>query len=298
MRKPAISIAIPTYHREEVLIDTIRDALAQSEKNIEVLVIDQSKQHKPQTSRALLAISDKRYRYFLVDPPSVTAARNFALRVALAPIVLFLDDDVKLDKDLARYHLQAYQEHPDVSAVGGRVLQAGFPIKKEVLRFDDFAIPHGVFTATASGLTNAFAGGNCSLKVSDALAVGGFDTRYYGNAFREESDMSLKMSGAGMKIWYESRAELLHLAAPYGGNRVKGHIYDRAVFYPNEIFFTLRHAKRHHRLKALWKKYQEYCAVPSKRIRLKRSFYFVTGFFVAVGRFIFSRPTIAKERIV
>lgn len=53
--------------------------------------------------------------------------------------------------------------------------------------------------------------------MSDALSVGGFDTRYYGNAFREENDMSLKMVRAGVTIFYEPSAELLlHLAAPYG----------------------------------------------------------------------------------
>lgn len=296
MLKPRVTIAIPTYNREEVLVDTIRDALGQSLKEIEVLVVDQSKSHTAETEQALNAIKDPRYRHMYVDPASVTAARNFALRHALAPIIIFLDDDVKLSKHFAKFHLEAYSKHPDISAVGGRVMQDGFPIKNEVLHFDEYTTSRGVFTSPKSGFTNAFAGGNCSMKVVDALKVGGFDTRYYGNAFREESDMSLKMSRAGMRIWYEPKAELLHLAAPYGGNRVHGHIFDRAVFYRNELFFTLRWAGRSRKLGALKKKYFEYCWQGGKRLKLKRTALYSLGLLAAVTRFVWRRAVVAQER--
>lgn len=183
--------------------------------------------------------------------------------------------------------------------MGGRVNQKGFPVMNEILKFDDYAVSHGVFTSPQSGYTNAFAGGNCCLKVSAAMAVGGFDTRYYGNAFREESDMSLKLVKAGYKIWYEASAQLLHLAAPYGGNRVKGHIYDRAVFYRNELFFTLRHAQKGKKLRALRRKYREYCKTPqSSRTRLKRTVLFLLAFAAVGKRLTLDKQRIAKERIL
>jgi glycosyltransferase involved in cell wall biosynthesis len=295
MPSPDITIAIPTYNREEVLVNTIRDALHQSIKNIEVLVIDQSQTHTADTQKVLDTITDKRFRYFQVDPPSVTAARNFALQRASAPFIIFLDDDVKFGTSFAAQHLAVYKAKPDVSAVGGRVMQDGFPIHDDILHFDEYASSRGVFTSPKSGYTNAFAGGNCSLRVVDALKVGGFDTRYYGNAFREESDMSLKMTRAGMKIWYEPKAELLHLAAPYGGNRVKGHIFDRAVFYRNELFFTLRWTKGR-RLRALKRKYHEYCWQGGKRLKIKRTVLFCIGLVAGMWRFAWTKQTIAKER--
>src|SRR5262245_13548789 len=99
---PDISVVIPSYQREEVLLDTIKDALAQSHKNLELLVIDQSESHSKNMQDALAAITDPRFRYFKTTPPSLPAARNFALKAARAPIVLYLDDDVKLDKDLVK----------------------------------------------------------------------------------------------------------------------------------------------------------------------------------------------------
>jgi glycosyltransferase involved in cell wall biosynthesis len=239
---PDITVVIPTYRREKELVDTVRAMLSQSHKNFELVVVDQSDDHLAETKTALQNISDERFRYFRTTPPSLPAARNFALQVARAPIVLYLDDDIVPIKDLVKYHLQVFAEHPEISAVGGRVMQKGFPVKREVLQFDRYAISHGVFTASEPGFTNAFPGGNCALKVADALKVGGFETRYYQNAFREESDMALKMVRAGMRIYYEPRAEILHLAAHYGGTRSKtyGHLYDTARFYRNELFFTLR----------------------------------------------------------
>ena len=53
MKKPDISVAIPTYNRDEVLIDTIHDVLKQSHKNLELLVIDQTLKHKPETEKML-----------------------------------------------------------------------------------------------------------------------------------------------------------------------------------------------------------------------------------------------------
>lgn len=296
MNRPEISVVIPTYNREEVLINTINDVFGQSFKNFELLVIDQSLDHNAKTKESLTAFTDKRFRYVQADPPSLPGARNLAFELARAPIVLFLDDDVKLHKDLLKHHLEAYKLTPKPSAVGGRVLQEGFPIKKDVLKFDEFAISHGVFTATEAAYTNAFPGGNCSFFVKDALAAGGFDTRYRGNAFREESDMSLKMTRKGYKIYYEPRAELLHLAAPYGGLRVQGHIYDSATFYRNEMLFTIRGVAFSNLPKALRLKYKEYTHVTSRRIKLRRALLFSQGFIHAVFVNIFGRQLITRVR--
>jgi len=298
MKIPNICVALPTYNRGEILIDTIKDVLAQSYKNLELVVIDQSVNRSDELISELSKINDPRFRYFLADPPSLPAARNFALKVSRAPIVLFLDDDVKLKKNMVAEHLNAFKQHPEVSAVGGRVMQKDFPILPDVLKFDDFAIPHGVFTATKASYTNTFPGGNHSIKVKDALSVGGYDTRFYYNAFREESDMSLKMVRKGMTIYYEPKAELLHLAAHSGGTRAHktySHIFDSSIFYRNELFFTIRNAK--HVLRALFYKYNEYCRVPSRRQSLKRSYYFVVGLFVALWRSKFDKQIVTTERV-
>ncbi len=293
--KPEITVAIPTYNREEVLVNTIKDVLNQSYENLELLVVDQSKTHSSETEAALTNITDGRFRYYKTTPPSVTAARNFAIAKANSPYIVFLDDDVRLSKDLVKVHLETFREKPELSAVAGRVLQEGFPIKKEVLRFDEFGITHGVFTATEPAYTNAFAGGNCALRIADVRKLGGFETRYRGNAFREENDMSLRMAKAGQLIYFEPKAVLTHLAAPYGGNRVKTHIYDNFGFYKNELFFTARAVALSKLPMALWKKYGEYCRGRGKRTGLRRTIFFCLGFVASLWRMVFGRQVVSKE---
>ena len=295
MPSPDISVAIPTYDRGDVLVRTIRDVLAQSHENLELLVVDQTRSHRPEIRAALEGIRDSRFRYFRIGPPCLTAARNFALERARAPILVFLDDDVEIGGNLVETYLEAFRLQPGLSAVAGRVLQEGFPPDGEVLRFDEYAITHGVFTATRPGFTNAFPGGNCALRVADALKLGGFDRRYRGNSFREESDLSLRMAAAGQLIYYEPRAVLTHLAAPQGGNRVKTHIYDDFGFYKNELFFTLRMSRRGRTTQALRRKYRVYCrSVLYARARRRKLFFFA-GLVAAAWRTVFGRQIVARE---
>jgi len=292
---PDISVVIPTYNREPELLDVIAQVLNQSHNNLELIVLDQSNRHNPEFKNELAAIKDTRFRYYQIGPPSLPAARNFGLQKAKAPIALFLDDDVKMSKDLVKWHLAAYKNDPDISAVGGRVLQQGFPIMKKVLEFDKYGVSHGVFTATESGYTNAFPGGNHSLRVADALKVGGFDTRYYRIAFREESDMGLKMTRAGMKIFYEPRAEIFHLNTASGGLRHYENLFDTIDFYRNDLFFVLRTVSARNIPAALYRKFMEYCHQPPLAQAITRSLYFGIGLLTALWRLVFGRQITVKE---
>ncbi len=296
---PDITVIIPTFQREEVLVDTIHSILKQTYKNFELIVVDQTEKHLPATIAALESIQDKRLRLFKVKPASVTAAKNFAIKKATAPVALTIDDDILPNKNLIKFHLLAYHNNPGISAVAGRVVQDGFPTIDDVLRFDQYGISHGGFTSMKPGYTNAFPGGNCSIKISDALKVGGFDTRYYANSFREENDMSLKMARAKMKIYFEPKAEVFHLATPSGGSRSKKYteLYDTPMFYRNELFFTLRVVKRGNWVEALRRKYREYCLVVRHGRAYKRRVLFFLGLIAAIWRLSFGRQVIAKEVI-
>jgi GT2 family glycosyltransferase len=294
--RPLISVAIPTLNRGEVLLSTIKDIFKQSIQDFEILIVDQSTLLEETYVNSINNYKkNTRFRYFHVSPAGVTMARNFALNTANSDYVVFLDDDVELNRDLLKSYLNTFAKLPSISAIGGRVMQAGFPIEKEILRFDELAISHGVFTSPEEGYTNAFAGGNCAIKVKDALAVGGFDTKYRNNAFREESDMSLKMINAGMKIYYQPKAEILHLAAPRGGNRVSGDIWDHYGTYKNEIYFTLRYVKPKNILKSLRMKYKMYCLQVRHYAAYRRRFLFLIAIPAALCRIIFVRKRVALE---
>src|SRR5260370_1119545 len=87
-----VAVVIPTYQRERVLIDTVRLVLAQDPPPDEVLVIDQTPKHEPDTLDFLRTQSRAGViRWIRQQPPNLPAARNRGLRDATSDIVLFLD---------------------------------------------------------------------------------------------------------------------------------------------------------------------------------------------------------------
>ena len=78
-------------------------------------------------------------------------------------------------------------------------------------------------------------GCNMSFKRHVLDRVGGFDTRYVGNAYREESDICMRVRRAGFAVRFAPAAKLVHLEAPAGGCREVAPLHDGPVVYRNEF---------------------------------------------------------------
>jgi glycosyltransferase involved in cell wall biosynthesis len=97
MNWPLISVIIPTYQREAVLCASVDEALRQDYPNFEVLVVDQTQQHEPDTEQHLQHLADVgKVQWYRVDWASLPAARNYGVSKAKGDIILFIDDDVEL----------------------------------------------------------------------------------------------------------------------------------------------------------------------------------------------------------
>lgn len=108
MQRPEVSVVIPTRNRPELVMRAVHSALAQTLRDIEVVVVIDGPD--PATVEALRAIGDDRVRP--VELPAsggAPAARNQGVNHAHAEWVAFLDDDdewlpEKLETQLARAH--------------------------------------------------------------------------------------------------------------------------------------------------------------------------------------------------
>ncbi|GAB1540407.1 hypothetical protein NUACC21_30760 [Scytonema sp. NUACC21] len=119
---PLISVIIPTYGREEPLRDSVADVLKQDYPNFEVLVVDQTPEHKPEIESYLEELSTAgKIKWFHLKWASLPGARNYAIKRATGEIILFIDDDVQLQPGFLAAHAKNYLEKPDVGAVAGRV---------------------------------------------------------------------------------------------------------------------------------------------------------------------------------
>src|SRR4051812_40375016 len=91
-----ITAAIPTYRREEVLLDTLRALFNLDPPADEILVLDQTERHDRATAQQLQAWQNAgRIRWITLAPPSIPHAMNQGLLAARCEVVLFLDDDIR-----------------------------------------------------------------------------------------------------------------------------------------------------------------------------------------------------------
>lgn len=245
-QKPTIAVAVPTYRREQVLIDTLEQLRRQEPLPHEILVIDQTQKHEQPTIEYLQNAHDEgRICWIQHSPPNLPGARNRALLETRSDIILFIDDDIEIENDFVANHLANYTD-PDTIAVAGRTLQPEghrYPSRTHPWpRIMDYIyLPTNRQTRTEN--IAAFSGGNHSLRVNFVKSTGGYDENYIGWAFREDSDAAIRIWKAGGKIVFDPKACVKHLAIPSGGCRIKEKskkIPEWQVSFPAH-YFAFRH---------------------------------------------------------
>ena len=227
----AISVVIPTYNRESVLVDTIGMLLAQASDtmvDLQLIVVDQTAQHEHLTQAALEKwAGEGAVEWMRLDQPHLVRAMNIGLHAARNRIVLFLDDDIVPAPGLLTGHLEAHSTQPtDVWAVVGQVLQPGErPLNVDyaakgghLFRYLDFPF----YSTQGCRVENAMAG-NLSVKRCRGIEIGGFDESFEPPvASRFETEFAKRIIELGGGIWFEPNASIHHLRASSGGTRAMG----------------------------------------------------------------------------
>jgi glycosyltransferase involved in cell wall biosynthesis len=211
----SLTVVMPTYRRETVLLEAIRRLLALTPPPAEIVVVDQTEQHASATAEALTAWDAQGcIRWLRRAAPSIPEAMNAGLLAARQEVVLFLDDDIRPDCDLVGAHLAAHG-HNDL--IAGQVLQP----REEP---EPLAAGEGFrFNSTAPTAIGEFMGGNFSIKREVALALGGFDENFIGAAYRFEAEFAHRYTQKHGPIRFEPAACIHHLQVPSGGTRAHGH---------------------------------------------------------------------------
>ncbi|MFB9183109.1 glycosyltransferase family 2 protein [Dactylosporangium sucinum] len=121
MQRPEVSVVIPTRNRPELVVRAVRSALAQTVREIEVVVIIDGPDQA--TVAALKAIGDERIRPIeLPASGGAPAARNHGVDAANADWVAFLDDDDEwLPEKLATQLARARAADVPLPIVGSRL---------------------------------------------------------------------------------------------------------------------------------------------------------------------------------
>ena len=143
-----------------------------------------------------------------VDRPGVNLARNHGWRAGTAPLVLFTDDDVEVERDWADAYAAAFASHPEASFVTGWI---------GALEDDkhDVAVVADEQPRVLDRSSRGTLGHGASLAVRrEALeAIGGWDEAMgAGSRFRAAPEVDLfdRLLHSGRTGWFEPTARARH----------------------------------------------------------------------------------------
>jgi glycosyltransferase involved in cell wall biosynthesis/SAM-dependent methyltransferase len=106
-----VSIVIPTYDHGAYLKEAVDSALAQTYRNVEVIVVDDGSTDA-ETPRVLGAIQDPRVRVIRQQHQGLASARNNGMGAARGDYLVFLDADDRLERHAAAILLYALLQNP------------------------------------------------------------------------------------------------------------------------------------------------------------------------------------------
>lgn len=258
-----ISIVVPTYNRDAVLIGTLKGLLAQDPMPREILVVDQSPSHDPPTTAFLKQLQDNlRIRYFHQSEPNAQKARNLGIREARGSIILFVDDDVVMGEKFVEAHWRNYRADTDLAAVCGFYLEPGEqPLDEMPLEYRRpttgwIYMPHCYSKRIECWLLPTC---NGSVKRSIALKLGGFDENYT-HTLLDDTDFACRLKKLGIKSVHDPEARLFHLKEKSGGKRPGGIdeyvVADSNKWYTWFYFFGINFGwKSWRELTSRWRRY-------------------------------------------
>ena len=261
-----VSIVIPTYNRSQMLCKTLANIISFEYQYHELIVVDQTKEHDPQSKQYLDKLTaEKKIKYIYSDYPNLPNARNTGIKESSGDIVLFFDDDIEINKDTIPAHISGFSKQnvgcvtgkvtvQNTDKCGNKVLENTVTIKKIIksilflfLRKKASYVGHlGIlsnFTGKKILFSDSCIGCNMSFRKDVFNKCGLFDVIFSGNAVREDTDMSIRLRKCGYKIMYIPQASVIHYMNNTGGTRVSSNeAYWFAVFR-NQCYLYLKNFK-------------------------------------------------------
>ena len=218
-----VSAIIPTFNRPAALKRTLETVFALDPAPDELFVVDQSDTPDPELASFLRRAPASMSVHYVRQRPDAQAARNQAACASTGDIILFLDDDILLERDLLAAHLRNYED-ATVGAVGGFFLEPGeqptdqLPAHYFRRHTGWIYFPHAHVARMDTGV---FPSCNGSIRRELLFRAGGFDENYI-RTLLDDTDLSCRLREMGVRIVHDPGARAYHLKEPAGGRRPSG----------------------------------------------------------------------------
>lgn len=169
-----VSVVVPAFNASNTIRETVRSALNQTHRNLEIIIVDDGSTDQTQEVASCLVESDPRVRYLRKDNGGVASARNRGIAEARGEFVATLDADdlwhpTKLERQLDRFA----QSDPDTALVYawccwidefGNVFGCGQPTRLEGSIFPEMCVGNVIVS-----------GSNALVRRGALIDAGGFD---------------------------------------------------------------------------------------------------------------------------
>lgn len=185
---PAVTVLIGAYDNERTVPRAIASILAQSERDLELIVIDDGSRDAS-AAAARAAIGDDPRGRVLAMEANVGIARslNEGLRAAAAPVVAIQDADDHSEPRRLERQLEVLAADPGVAVVGSRMREVDAAGRELAPRTGFAAGEVGPLLMRFNPIPNSCA----AIRRDVALALGGYDLRY---RYAAEYDLWLRIA--------------------------------------------------------------------------------------------------------
>jgi GT2 family glycosyltransferase len=117
MAEPLVSVIVPTFNRAYCLADAVNSVLAQTHRNVELIIIDDGSTDDTAQLVASRWGHETRVKYFQQANQGVTAARNQGINRATGDFIALLDSDDRWKPWKLQAQIAAMVRRPDIGMV-------------------------------------------------------------------------------------------------------------------------------------------------------------------------------------
>jgi len=213
-----ISVVIPTYNRNAQLAEVLDHLLASDAAgfdDIEITVVDDGGRESAKPTLDSRSSSEPfRIIYLHQENAGPAAARNNGFRNAANEIVLFIDDDVLVSRELLRQHVQAHADNP------GSVVFGLYPYVKPAVETPSYRyldkIERDARAEVADGADAGYvaakivASGNLSVEKSSFDIEKGVYDETLKTPMSEELELAIRLWKNKIPIFYVPAIQALH----------------------------------------------------------------------------------------